>query len=163
MWGSGRPAQTPPHVTGRVPWPTACPSPRTTQRSQRMWGVPQRTAVPIAHPQPPAGAELRRPQDSGGRREGDGARPRAEPDHPGKVSVCFPSISTCPSPPASCSYCWNPSHRQPGMKCAKVYFGSKEGKIFPQGRGLPWGGRSFLSLELINSVARLFIRLMGGR
>ena len=35
----------------------------------------------------------------GGRREGDGARPQAEPDRPGKVSLCFISISTCPSPP----------------------------------------------------------------
>lgn len=39
------------------------------------------------------------------------------------------------------------SQSQPGVKRAKAYFGSKEGKIFPQGTELPWDCGKSLTLR----------------
>lgn len=53
------------------------------------------------------------------------------------------------------------SQSQPGIKRAKAYFSSKEGKIFPQGTELPWDCGKSLTLRTENRIAPFPIRHVG--
>lgn len=63
-----------------------------------------------------------------------------------EVSLGFRFLSTGPLPPCLLLLALE-SQSPPGMKFAKAYFGSIAGKIFPQGRRLPWDYGKSLTLR----------------
>lgn len=109
LWGSGSLAQSPPPTRQAGPVaspggaPKHLPSPPPQPRRSRGCGACRTGGCAHHRPQPPArgpGGARR------GRRTGLGGRPGR------KASLRFVAVSTCPSPAASCSEFWNPSHSQ---------------------------------------------------
>lgn len=141
LWGSGSLDQIPPPtrpVTGPGGEPKPLPLPGTTQPRRRS------CAQRPSHPQHPAGtldsrgARRRKAQQRGARQTLRGAR---------HLLRGHANLPLTPLPPAL-----SPAT----LATAKACFGSEEGKIFPEGRELPWDGAKSLTLRTKNGICTVF-------
>lgn len=150
LWGSGSLDQIPPPtrpVTRPGGEPKPLPLPGTTQE-ERGGGESRRRscAQRPSHPQHPAGTS-----DAGGagRRKGQQRRARQTLRGAQHVLRVHANLPITPLPPAL----------SPAIPAtAKACFGSKEGKILPQGRELPWDGAKSPTLRTKNGICTAFHR-----